>query len=1234
MKNEISQSASGRLFFWDQIPNFKKGLFIPILNGVLSKHSQSSVNFLYTEPYESDDNIIVSTTAILDKIVTRGNPTFVNLDLEERILTSKFLKSWTKSRLENDTDNHLFGTYLLNSPIGNDHNKTRKELPNVFSLGYSNELSKHQCSLKIENRLQNITSAEEDIFYDSFIKNFCSAISRHLHRQVLISDILGYEDSDLINQKVDFCLSIESVKWIFEIDGQQHSTDEDQKEFDRKRDELLRDENWSVYRINAEEVRTNISNWFVTFKNNLVKYEREVLEFQQQHTLNEYLDSNVFLTIIFPHLVHRTIRALIHAIRFGDVKIKSDLKLLIIEEDVPVILEALHQLSILWSNLKILSSEIPNFPNIEAHYIGKNTLIDLPDDAKIKYSNVEQLEENYDLVISNSVTLYSGQKGLLQSKYIKETGYKVIEIRTKFSLLEYRTLLWSMPIEYKLEEIEIFNNNSSDSGQMSFGYDKYNALLFFLRNIFRKYHFWDGQLKAIARMLMKKPTIVLLPTGGGKSLTYQFTGLLHPGVTIIIDPLVSLMVDQVDNLNQMGFDRAGFISSLLDADERDLALKRLSSGLIYYCFLAPERLQMIDFRNNLRTLVAQFPISLAVIDEVHCVSEWGHDFRPSYLHLGRNIRKYCTPEDLSETPTLIGLTGTASFAVLTDVQMELNITDEEAIILPKSFDRKELVYHVKKVPTIEKPSALKIIKQSMPRIFRKNPQTFFQPKEEHTNSGIVFCPWVNGILGVTTIAGLLNHNNYYAGKKPKSWGNSTEDDWRKYKIDRQSKFKKNLIQELVATKSFGMGIDKPNIRYTIHYNIPHSIEAFYQEAGRAGRDSKNAHCFIIYSDDNYEEAESLLFNRDHQQVVAKINDIKQQNRGDLIIQMWLLYNSYQDRTLEKRKTYNLWMTDLYPIISEMKVNSTNTRDIDFGNNFARGNTEKAIFRLVILGIVEEYSVDWHFRKFQVVAKNLAPSDIKKNLYNYLLNYKVESEVNKLTQKINADDLQTAIKLSLNVLIDFVYDEIAQKRKQALRTMAEICRYFKSDEQFRETILAYLQESEFSDILKKWINLPFDEIGFDAIIEILNQLSDLEQIKRLIGTSRRMLDEDPTNTALRTLSVCARARSKTENNDSVYQELKALINQLEEQYQQILEPDGMLIHVVQEIQIYRPLLETSGLDYILRKIGTSSFIRKFISLNPEYGNIEILTNMEKILIAGSLRQIQGIQSFINIKGAVS
>ena len=530
----------------------------------------------------------------------------------------------------------------------------------------------------------------------------------------------------------------------------------------------------------------------------------------------------------------------------------------------------------------------------------------------------------------------------------------------------------------------------------------------------------------------------------------------------------------------------------------------------------------------------------------------------------------------------------------------MQVAEEEAIILPKTFDRKEIGFEVRKVPRAEKSVALKIVKQDLPFTLTSNPQSFYEIQGDQTNAGIIFCPNAGGPSGVVFVATLLGHGNYFCGKAPKTFL-SRPQEWKMYKKSIQKEFKENKIQEIVATKAFGMGIDKPNIRYTIHYGLPQSVESFYQEAGRAGRNGKHGYAksFILYSDDNWESALEILEEPNHPQALKKLEGIRLPAQGDLLTQLWLLLSSYKGRDEEKSAISYFWKNNLAGIMEGMKTGSTNSCDIMFDPH--QSDMEKSIFRLVLLGVVQDYTINWRERRFNVQIKKISPSCIKENLQKYFLQYKFSDFAEKKLQALSAQDFQSSLEGGVEILVDFIYDEIVLKRKQAMRTIGEICRNFSSDQQFRESILSYLQESEFSKELREWLKKSFQEIGAPKIRDILNRVVDLEGLKRLIGTTRRMLDEDPQNIAIRFLSSCARAQSAIENDSSVCQEIKTLVSESARGLENERERNELLLELLFEVSKKRPHLISQVGEIILRRLGTTTLARKIVSSRLSQNN---------------------------------
>ena len=306
---------------------------------------------------------------------------------------------------------------------------------------------------------------------------------------------------------------------------------------------------------------------------------------------------------------------------------------------------------------------------------------DLTDKREIKISTLEANSGNNSITISVNKEI-ENTICFQQSKEVsKNTFSQVLTDR----IVSYRKLGKVIEEEKDGKYIQHFEYITSEQK---------NGFLYLLNNLFRKSKFRAGQEAIINRALIGLDVIGLLPTGGGKSLTFQICALLQPGVTIVVDPINSLMKDQFDKLIENGISKTTFINSFNTKDEREANMDKLINGEVHIIFVSPERFQIEKFRTalqNCKNLNVYF--SYAVIDEAHCVSEWGHDFRQVYLNLAQNLKRFCASKD--RNISVFGLTATASFDVLADVQRELDLNEDAIISLPaEAIDRKELNFNI------------------------------------------------------------------------------------------------------------------------------------------------------------------------------------------------------------------------------------------------------------------------------------------------------------------------------------------------------------------------------------------------------------------------------------------------------------------------------------------------------------------------------------------------------------
>lgn len=830
---------------------------------------------------------------------------------------------------------------------------------------------------------------------------------------------------------------------------------------------------------------------------------------------------------------------------------KREWKILIIEDNTSVAKISLEDFSEAYHNLIAMTKDYD-------HMVLPKLSVSTKNDAS---SEIE-----YDAVIDVSIDQICNAKEVAFSKF-KASNDCYFIVRSSEKVYEDRVLYTTERISYK----PFVEKNSQGI------YHKIEAncskLRYFLNLIFRKEDFRPGQLPILNRALQLKSVIGLLPTGGGKSLTYQLAAILQPAVTLVVDPLKGLMKDQYDGLLNIGIDCISYINSDItkNYEEGRSREQALTGSQVQIMFLSPERLSIYRFRQVLRSMrESGVYFAYGVIDEVHCVSEWGHDFRLAYLHLGRNLYNYVFPKEVEGEDnhiSLFGLTATASFDVLADVERELSgpnaySLEDDATVRYENTNRLELQYYIyevdakdaknawevgdikeakllevvndatQKIVEIQDNSAVEYIKERFierenlmdSAVVNKIHNTNLEVNVERdwynqttTNTaGIVFCirASAKANLSVPTVEATLRNNGLESISTYKGGDDTTCQD----------SFLKGKTNLMVATKAFGMGIDKPNVRMTFHLNYPNSLESFVQEAGRAGRDKKMALATIMYSpkkfwvknvktgkwqefsadytnnkffyDSNFlgEEFELFVMELLMNNLQVKISNeefngisvphivdtqgivrfIKSYKTGHILT----YYVSYEEdeQVLDRYNQY--LVAKLMPVFETANAKKLKTAKgfgfiKDYGSAKYKDAIQKAIYRMCVIGLIDDFTEDYSKRTFRITTICQDESEYYEHLRLYYRKYYSAERVESMMAEVKAfANTEGVIMACLKHLTSFIYKSIADKRARGILDMEQFCNMaISSKKDWKET------NEELKDFIYYYFNSKYAREGF-------------------------------------------------------------------------------------------------------------------------------------------------------------
>lgn len=727
--------------------------------------------------------------------------------------------------------------------------------------------------------------------------------------------------------------------------------------------------------------------------------------------------------------------------------------------------------------------------------------------------------------------------------------------------------------------------------------DAHGPLTVFLQNIFRKRAFRDNQGEAVYNVLRHNDSIVLLPTGAGKSIIYQLAGMLMPGITLVADPIVALIEDQVDGLRRYGIDRAAPIArALANPEERRRLLLRVERGEYQFVLHSPERLQSPEFRGTLEALAGISLVNLAVIDEAHCVSDWGHDFRPAYLNLAANLRKLGADRSGSPPP-LLALSGTASRAVLRDMLTNFDIdrNRSDALIRPNSFNRPELSFDIIRTSPQEDPrAALRGALNSLPQRFRLPRAQFFRTAGRNTASGIVFVPTVNGRShGLVNTRALVQDAagadvTIYSGGPPNG---ADEKSYDAEKRRNAEAFKANRVPLLVATKAFGMGIDKPNIRFTIHYGMPQSLEAFYQEAGRAGRDEQQSLCAVVFSEYDPVRSDELLDpDLDLETLRRRFESINtDRSTGDDVRQsLWFHLEAFAGLEPEMQHIERVLRT-----VGDMTRRQTVHVPFAGGGDAVLTEQEKAIYRLLRVGVLADYTVEWGARRFVLEVDAFDVNRCKARLRDYVeASQPARSRI--LQRQLDAigggQNIEVAAALA-RTLLEFTYDVIERSRRRMLQEAVLLARQATNDQEIRTRLLDYLQESFGAEAVDAL--LKETDIDLGAWLALVLKIQTPIDAGELRGLCIRALESYPDHPGLLLIRAAAEAMSSDHNSHVSAQGISSALQRATGEYSIASDHIDAVVNGLFDLAdarapgLYLPLtfalLMSPQMDYI-RRIG--------------------------------------------------
>jgi ATP-dependent DNA helicase RecQ len=980
-----------------------------------------------------------------------------------------------------------------------------------------------------------------------------SFIQQLIIPEVPINDITQVKVDKYEEQQVDFYLP--QAYLVIEIDGEQHSGKE---KADATRDEHFGNYGIEVIRIKTHDLVQENSSFLAAVDAIKKRIERIIASELKRRDNGDYRIGLIDYQSSYLEPISTDKSELIATaiIRFQililellerrELRFEEDWNIEVLCHDTIGFSKLAIEDLFVWFRCLLQLQKTPfTEPTIDLQEIDAESGFSRTDSLKVDFSLLQRYTDEFQ---TNEGVIFVRtdyfDRYLAFKKGDSNQGLKF----SHFESYDYFQISTSNLIKYDLT----FGGENSDE----------KPLLYLLWNLFLQNYsdlsietlkFREGQLPIIANILSRNDTIGLLPTGSGKSVCYQMAAILQPAISFVVCPIKALMYDQKADLDNVYFTRTNHITGDFDAAEKARIQREFGRGKYFFIFISPERFQIKTFREYFRSVNSNFKIAYAVIDEVHCLSEWGHDFRTSYLNLSATIQRFCSDFNF------LGLTATASLKVLTDLKIEFGIKQEN-VKTPMVYTREELEFNViddQGDKVTEVVNLLHKIDQN---------EKVLELKGKETKCGIIFTPTVNGRSGCyplsQRLSNVLNAKvNYYSGSIPRIDGHeimkSNEFDLYKNRI--QDGFKKNEFSLLTATKAFGMGVNKGNIHYTIHYGIPGSMESLYQEAGRAGRDkprfkAKKAQCYVLLSKSHDKQILDQVFKP--KITLTELQELSKKIKGDVNSNLFLFLVGQDSIKKEFEIISKLYRTYARPKASGIIVRGSSIKS-------KKAQTEKAIYRLSQLGIVKDWTIESFFGggEFEVEFFEFNEKKIKEALIATIRKYEANFNIDSLPKEDKYDAYRkilneapahyTKVDKMILILLQWTYDNFTDSRRQSLKNIYENCRDLADEpskkDEFKQRIENYFKISEATYVLQHVAENPMDHSKWFEVFcqieenKLTNSFITERQQESLRDNLSRFLESYMNNTGLDLISGLLRLMLNDFENADGANRLRSSLN---------------------------------------------------------------------------------------------